>query len=379
MSVSLQAPLWRAIAVFRFASLGYAAVLLLVDSDFYARLAWAWLVLAAITAWTVVTTYAYALPARRSRVLLAADLAVTAAALLSTAVLQHPASVSAGDMPVTATWIAGPVLAWAVAGGTPGGLAAAAIVGICDIGLRHQPAIAVYHGGELNGPVLLLLAGAGVGYGSRLADRAQAALEHAAGVEAAIQERERLARGIHDSVLQVLALVQRRGAELGGEAAEIGRLAGEQEAALRSLITAGQDSALPTGELDLRALLTPHASAAVSVAAPAEPVRMAASAARELASAVRAALDNVRQHGRADTRAWVLVEDEGSHVTVTVRDDGPGMPPGRLAEAAAAGRLGVSHSICGRVRELGGSADISSEPGAGTEIQLRVPRAPQPA
>jgi signal transduction histidine kinase len=336
-------------------------------------------VLAGITAWTVLTTYAYALPARRTRALLAADLVVTAAALLSTALIQYPANVSAGDTAVTATWVAGPVLAWAVAGGPVSGLIAGAVIGICDIGLRHQPAVELYHGSELNGPVLLLLAGAGLGYVSRLADRAQAALEHAAGVEAAIQERERLARGIHDSVLQVLALVQRRGAELGGEAAEIGRLAGEQEAALRSLITARREPVLPAGEVDLRALLTPHSSAAVSVAAPAEPVRMAAGAARELASAVRAALDNVRQHCRADTKAWVLVEDEGSHVTVTIRDDGPGMPPGRLAEAAAAGRLGVSHSICGRVRELGGSADISSEPGTGTEIQLRVPRAAQPA
>ena len=51
----------------------------------------------------------------------------------------------------------------------------------------------------------------------------------AAQVEAATRERERLARGIHDSVLQVLALVRRRGEELGGEAAELGRLAGEQE------------------------------------------------------------------------------------------------------------------------------------------------------
>jgi signal transduction histidine kinase len=47
---------------------------------------------------------------------------------------------------------------------------------------------------------------------------------------------------------------------------------------------------------------------------------------------------------------------------------------GRLAEAAAAGRLGVSHSIQGRVRDLGGSAEIRSLPGEGTEVELRVPR-----
>jgi 1-acyl-sn-glycerol-3-phosphate acyltransferase len=57
----------------------------------------------------------------------------------------------------------------------------------------------------------------------------------------ATRERERLARDIHDSVLQVLALVKRRGAGLDGEAGELARLAGEQEAALRTLVT-GRDA-----------------------------------------------------------------------------------------------------------------------------------------
>ncbi len=57
-------------------------------------------------------------------------------------------------------------------------------------------------------------------------------------IEAATRERERLARDIHDGVLQVLAMVQRRASALGGEAAELGRMAGEQEVALRSLVSA---------------------------------------------------------------------------------------------------------------------------------------------
>jgi hypothetical protein len=39
-----------------------------------------------------------------------------------------------------------------------------------------------------------------------------------------------------------------------------------------------------------------------------------------------------------------------------------------------AGRLGVSHSIRGRLRDLGGSASISSAPGDGTVVELRLPR-----
>ena len=59
---------------------------------------------------------------------------------------------------------------------------------------------------------------------------------------------------------------------------------------------------------------------------------------------------------------------------MTIRDDGPGIPDGRLAEAAAAGRLGISHSIRGRLRDLGGSAVISSAAGEGTTVELCLPR-----
>jgi signal transduction histidine kinase len=209
---------------------------------------------------------------------------------------------------------------------------------------------------------------------SRLATTAELAVQQAAQTEAASRERERIARGIHDSVLQVLALVHRRGAEAGGEAAELGRLAGEQETALRALIGAGAAAEPEFGQLDLRALLSRETSAAVSVVTPAEPVRLDGAAARETASAVRAALDNVRRHCGDGAKAWVLVEDDGSLVTVTIRDDGPGIPPGRLDEAEGDGRLGISQAIRGRIRDLGGSVRITSEPGDGTEVQLRVPR-----
>jgi len=249
--------------------------------------------------------------------------------------------------------------------------------------------------------VITLLAGLAVGHVAQLAADLEAERQHADRIEAASRERERLARDIHDSVLQVLALVARRGLEAGGEAAEIGRLAGQQEAALRVLITtesvlpradgapsAGHSAApaAPPGadahpagdEADLRILLRPLAAEWVTVGAPAGAVLVNGKAAEEIAAAVGAALDNVRRHCGAQARAWVLVEDEPDVVTVTIRDDGPGIPAGRLAQAAAAGRLGVSQSICGRLRDLGGSAEVSSVPGEGTEVTLRLPRAAAP-
>jgi signal transduction histidine kinase len=375
--VNVEASLWRSIAVFRVASLVYAAVLIVVDRANYAHLGWAWAVLAGMAGWTAVTSAAYAVPARRTPPLLAADLVVTAAALLSTALLQYPRSIAAAAMPVTATWVAGPVLAWAVAGGIRAGVVAALVLGGCDLALRHQSLGSTHRSPALNATVLLLLAAVAVGYVSTLAARAERAVQRAAEIEAASRERERLARGIHDSVLQVLALVQRRGAEVGGEAAEIGRLAGEQEAALRALIAADAGpggGAMERGDLDLRALLTREASALVSVVTPAGPVLLPGHEAQEVTAAVHAALDNVRRHCGGTARAWVLVDDEGEAVTVTIRDDGPGIPPGRLALAAADGRLGVSHAICGRMRDLGGSAQVTSTPGTGTEVRLRLPR-----
>ncbi len=102
-------------------------------------------------------------------------------------------------------------------------------------------------------------------------------------------------------------------------------------------------------------------------------------AAAELTAAVQAALDNVRRHCGAQTRAWVLVEDEPDLIRVTIRDDGPGIPDGRLAEAAAAGRLGISHSIRGRLRDLGGSRrhQLSSSARAPT-VELCLPRPADP-
>jgi signal transduction histidine kinase len=394
VSGSSEEPLWRAIAVFRFLSLGYAMALVgFVTTADYSRLDWAWVALAAMTVWTVATTFGYAHRRGRTVRLLTLDLLVTAGLLLSTLALQYPSELQRGVMPVTAIWVAGPVLAWAVRYGRAAGAVTALILSGCDFALRHGSVVEA-----LNGAVLLLLAGLIVGHLSRLAAELETQRKHMDQIEAAGRERERLARDIHDSVLQVLAMVQRRGLEAGGEAAELGRLAGQQEAALRALVgmgngtgsgspgaagsapTSGPGSASGLGPAaapglaDLRTLLLTAQSAQVTVSAPAQAVLVYGEVARQLTAAVTAALDNVRQHCGEQARAWVLIEDEPDAVTVTIRDDGPGIPAGRLAEAAAAGRLGVSHSIRGRLSDLGGSARISSVPGEGTSVELRLPR-----
>ncbi len=370
--MGIEGSFWRAIAVYRVASLAYAA-LLLATAGGYRRPLLGWLVLGVMALWTAGATFAYSVA--RGRTLLLIDLLVTMGCLLASPYVQGPEAGPGGVVPVTATWVGGPVLAWAVHGGRRAGVAAAIVMSAADLWVRGLRGFDLLV--PLNGSVLLILAGAVVGHVARLTKRAEERLQRAAEMEAAGRERERLARGIHDSVLQVLTLVQRRGLEIGGEAAELGRLAGEQEAALREMIRAEPSGTARAGLSDLGTLLRRFGSAAVTVSTPATPLLLPAGHAEEVAAAVGAALDNVRRHCGEGARAWVLAEEDDASVTVTVRDDGPGIPDGRLAEAEADGRLGVARSIRGRVTGLGGTVAVTSVPGQGTEVELTVP-APSP-
>ncbi len=366
----LQAPLWRAIAVYRIISLVYVGVLVVRNVGEYAHPIAVWPVLGAMAAWTAVTAYAYTEPDRRRWPLLLADLLVTMAVTLATGPVVGRPALEKGIPTLTVAWLVAPVLAWAVSGGRRRGLAAALVLAGTDLFVRRH-----FDQASLTGGTLMLLAAFVVGHLVRLADDAERRLQRAVEMEAATRDRERLARDIHDSVLQVLALVQRRGAHLDGEAGELARLAGEQEAALRALVTAPVPPVDDGARTDLLSLLHPYASATVSIASPAGPVVLPARVAGEVAAAVCAALDNVARHCPG-ARAWVLVEDEPDAVTVSVRDDGCGIAEGRLAQAADQGRLGVAQSIRGRVGALGGDVRITSAPGQGTEVEFTVPRRP---
>jgi signal transduction histidine kinase len=370
-SSGLQNPLWRAIAVYRIAALVYVAVLVVRNVGAYERPVLAWPVLAVTAAWTVLTTYAYAVPERRRPPLLVADLLVTMGVMTASLWVVGRSALESGRPTLAVAWHVAPVIAWAVAGGRRWGIVAALAMGATDLAVRAH-----YDQAAFTGTVLMVLAATAVGYLVGVAQVSQQRLERAIQLEATIRERERLARDIHDSVLQVLALVKRRGAGLDGEAGELARLAGEQEAALRTLVTGRTAEPVDEhSEVDLMALLDPYASATVSVAAPAGAVRLPSRVATELAAAVGAALDNVARHCEPGTKAWVLVEDEPAEVTVSVRDEGCGVPPDRFAQAEEQGRLGVAQSIRGRIADLHGTVRINSAPGQGTEVELSVPRA----
>ena len=361
------ASLWRGVDVFRVASLVYAVVAYSTRYDLYVHPVAGWAVLAAMAAWTALVWFWRTRPAW----LVVADMALSFAAVMATRLVDDPVRIGEGASTLPLTWPAASVLAWAIWRGWLGGVVGALVIGVADV-LVVDPV----NGLTIHNIVLLLLAGAVVGYSADLYRRSQVALAQALRVEAVTRERERLARDIHDSVLQVLAFVQRRGAEIGGEAEDLGRLAGEQEERLRTLVSSRVAPDASSSEVDLRRLLSEHGRARVQLSAPAEPVTLPYEAARDLAAAVGAALDNVRLHAGPHAQAWVLVEDEGDAVVVTVRDDGVGIAPGRLEEAERDGRLGVASSVRGRVADHGGTTTLVSSPGAGTELELRLPRPP---
>ena len=128
------------------------------------------------------------------------------------------------------------------------------------------------------------------------------------------------------------------------------------------------------GPVDLSQYLRQASAGMADIVAPADPVFLPRRPANELVAAVEAALDNVRKHAGPDAHAWVLVDDAGDDIVVTVRDNGIGVSEERIAEAGTRGRLGVSASIRGRLEELGGSARYLYGPGGGTTVEMWIPK-----
>ncbi|GAA3025117.1 DUF5931 domain-containing protein [Streptomyces lactacystinicus] len=385
--MSVELPLWKAISYFRVLALCYALLRYFNSYLHFLHPVAGWIFLGALTLWTLASTRAFANPQRCTWYVLGADLTLAVTGIVMSGMTDSPARISHGAPTLPTIWAAGTVLGFAAKGGWRPAAASGSVIGVANILGHGGPT-----GDNIHNIVLLMVAGCAIGYVIELARASEATLTRALQVEAATRERERLSRDIHDGVLQVLALVQRRGAELsertasGADFAELGRLAGEQERALRALMTGGpllarrasrSDAAEPTdphAPCDLTVLLRPYADERITLSAPGTPVLLPGQAAGELAAAVGAAVDNVRKHAGERARAWILVEDEPEAVTVGIRDDGPGYAPGRLGEAEQAGRLGVSQSIRGRLLDLGGTAELYSAPGEGVEVELRVPR-----
>jgi signal transduction histidine kinase len=366
----VQDTMLRALAVLRFVVLLNTLGIYLLRYDGYDHPFVGWLVMAALVGWTGFAAWAYAAPARRTPVLLGADLVVAVVAIgLSPYVKGEGLNAT-----LPGFWVMGVVLAWAIRWRWVGGLSAGVVVSIADLSIRDGFSQKAY-----GNVFLLILGGAIVGFLSGLLQQMAAQRDRAERAAASAAERQRLARVVHDGVLQVLALVQRRGSDLGPDGVELSRLAGEQEVRLRGLVQQdSRDLVAPLGDVDLALLLSGLQDAQVHVAVPGTPATLPAERASEVVAAVESCLSNVRHHVGREAAAWVLLEELEDRWVVSVRDDGPGIPEGRLEQSAAEGRLGVQQSIVGRLRDLGGTATVHSGPGQGTEWELSVPRGTVP-
>lgn len=364
-------PLWRGVVVLRVITAGFAVATITVRHGGYARPGLGWVVLAVIVGWTVLSCLAYCDERTRSTRVVGIDLLVTLILMACSALVLSPDQLSeaAQRTPLLTTlWASGPVVAAAVhAGGVSGTLVGLAVA-VVNLLVRGVLTVDL-----VRDTILLVGTGFVLGLVATAARRATEQLRRAAGIEAATAERERLARSIHDSVVQVLARVRARGGQLEGEAGELARLAGEQEIALRSLFLASPPGA--AGERDLAGALQQLAGLRVEVSVPASVVALPAADVDELVALAREALANTARHGGPEARSWILVEDLGEEVVLTIRDDGPGFDDRQLVHAEGDGRMGVSRSIRGRVADLGGTVSLATGPGLGTEWEVRLARA----
>ncbi|MGH2721532.1 MAG: DUF5931 domain-containing protein, partial [Actinomycetota bacterium] len=265
----MHGPRYRGVLVFRWASLAWMVSLDVVTRDGFRRAWLVWAGLAVAVAWTLVLTL------RRPRAdgpVLWVDLGIAAGLVVSSGLVSPEGAIESRPFYATAYPVSA-ALAWGAATGLRGGLFAGAVLSLAHVGSRLTnglppgglTGLSVF--GLVNASLTYLLAGGALGYVSQLLDRSARALSAATDElvrererAARLAERESLGRQIHDSVLQALALVNRRARQLvqSGEAPadlrELAALAAEQEVTLRRLISRPAEEG-PAATLSLRAAL----------------------------------------------------------------------------------------------------------------------------
>jgi signal transduction histidine kinase/phage shock protein PspC (stress-responsive transcriptional regulator) len=178
------------------------------------------------------------------------------------------------------------------------------------------------------------------------------------------QERADMAAHLHDSVLQTLALIQKH----SGDGRTVSTLARAQERDLRAWLYG--DEATPETSV-AGALRSAAAEVEDAHGVPVEVVTVGdlaiGSRMRPLALAAREAMVNAAKHSGAD-KVDVYAEMSTGRAEVFVRDRGRGFDLGLVPDD----RLGVRNSIHERMRRHGGTADVRTAPGEGTEVRLSM-------
>lgn len=180
------------------------------------------------------------------------------------------------------------------------------------------------------------------------------------------QERADMAAHLHDSVLQTLALIQNN----AHNATMVATMARSQERELRAWLyseDATDESTLASALRGVAAAVEDAHGITVDVVTVGD--CGFGEQLRPIVNATREALTNAAKHARV-SRVDVYAEVEPRGVDVFVRDRGIGFDTDSIAED----RHGVADSILARMQRHGGTAEIRTEPGSGTEVRLHLPR-----
>lgn len=188
------------------------------------------------------------------------------------------------------------------------------------------------------------------------------------------EERADMATRIHDSVLQTLALIQRR----ADDPQQVIQLARAQERELRSWLFEGR----APGDTDVTSFAEGIREIQRDVEArhgvPVEIVTVGDCPLDDdlgaLLAAAREATVNAAKWSGASVIS-LYAEVEADSVEVAVRDRGKGFDP----ESVPGDRKGLAESIHGRMTRHGGSASVNSAPGEGTKVTLTMPRSAKSA
>ena len=185
----------------------------------------------------------------------------------------------------------------------------------------------------------------------------------------AVRQRAEIAAHLHDSVLQTLSLIQREHTDPD----TVLRLARAEERGLRTWLYAQQpDPGQPAGladQLQDAAAGVEQAEAALIEVVTVGDLTTHTPATDAVVAAAREAMLNAARHSGDPQPIQVFARISPDEVAVFVRDRGCGFDPDTLP----ADRGGVRDSIIGRITHAGGTTTIRSNPGAGTEVQIRMP------
>ena len=204
-------------------------------------------------------------------------------------------------------------------------------------------------------------------------------------VEATDTERRRIARDLHDGVVQDLAAASfalvgsTAQAKAKGYGEEAEAMEGGAQAlrrgirSLRTLLVEIYPPSLHRAGLPaaLRDLLDPLAGRDIEVKLDVpDTVEVGDEVAELVFRVAQEAVRNVAEHSAAGTVDVRLTATDT--VALTVADDGIGFDPAKLADTPAGGHVGLL-LLRDLARTAGGSLEIDASPGHGTRLQLEVP------